>query len=210
MLHLPVRLVLASTSRYRRAQLQRLGLTFAAVAPPYEELPRPGLDARQLIDHHAREKALALQAVSEYAGDWILAADQGVVVDGPGGARLLGKPGTVEAAVAQLLDLADKTHELRTTVALALPGRPVDVRTSSVQVTMRPMDRQWAERYVALDEPLDCAGSYKIEAGGPWVIAACHGSDPTAIEGLPLLLVVEMLREALQYSESAEPAGAST
>ncbi len=197
MLHLPARLVLASTSRYRRAQLQRLGLTFAAVAPPYQELPQSGLDARQLVDHHAREKALALQAVAEYAQDWILAADQGVVVDGPGGPQLLGKPGSAEAAVAQLLQLAGQTHELRTTVALAVPGRTIEVRSTSVQVTMRPMDRQWAEQYVALDQPLDCAGSYKIEAGGPWVIAACKGTDPTAIEGLPLLLVVDMLRGAL-------------
>jgi septum formation protein len=197
MLQLPARLVLASTSRYRRAQLQRLGLTFVAVAPPYDELPQPGLDARQLVDYHARQKALALQHLPEHAHDWLLAADQGVIVDGPTGPRLLGKPGTVAAAVDQLLELAGRTHELRTTVVLAVPCQPLAVRTAVVRVTMRNYDRAWAEQYVALDQPLDCAGSYKIEAGGPWVIAACKGEDPTAIEGLPLLLVTTMLRDAL-------------
>lgn len=198
MIELPAPLVLASTSKYRRAQLARLGLPFVCVAPRYDELPVADLDVRALVDHHATQKALAVLATPEHAHCWVLSADQGAILHDGGGPVLLGKPGSTEAAIAQLLRLAGRTHELRTTVALGVRGRPVLARTVVVLVTMRQLTPADAAAYVALDQPLDCAGSYKVEAGGPWVLASCAGDDPTAIEGLPLLAVVELLREALE------------
>lgn len=197
MLTLPRPLVLASTSRYRQAQLARLGLSFVCVKPPYQELPVAGLDARQLVDHHAAQKALAVQRLPAHADAWIIAADQGVILDEAAGPRLLGKPGTAAAAVNQLLELSGRQHELRTALALAVPGQPLRTQVSRVLVQMRQLTRSDAEAYVALDQPLDCAGSYKIEAGGPWVLASCRGEDPTAIEGLPLLALVDLLHLAL-------------
>lgn len=190
---LPAPLVLASTSKYRQAQLQRLGLTFSAFAPPYDESPVAGLDARQLIAHHAVHKALATRAAHPDKTAWILAADQGVVLDG---VELLGKPHTAENAVAQLLHLAGKTHELRTHVVLDIPGRQL-AETSVAQVRVRPLTRAEAEAYVARDQPLDCAGSYKIECAGPWLFEAIDTDDPTAIEGLPLIAVARLLRAAV-------------
>jgi septum formation protein len=191
----PVALVLASTSKYRKAQLARLGLTFACVAPEYDEVPVPGLTPRALIGHHAMHKALAVQKSRPDA--WILGADQGaIVLDAGGTERLLGKPGSIEAAVTQLLDLAGKTHQLITAVVLALPDGRLLEREAVVDLQVRALTRAEAEAYVAQDEPLDCAGSYKIEAAGPWLFDFARGDDPTAIEGLPLLAVAALLRQA--------------
>lgn len=194
---LPAPLVLASTSKYRQAQLQRLGVAFTAFAPPYEENPVPGLDARQLIAFHARQKAEAVRAAYPDKSVWILAADQGVVLEDAAGLRLLGKPGTAELAVAQLLQLAGRTHELRTQVVLDVPGAQWQ-ETSVAQVRVRALTRTEAEAYVKRDAPLDCAGSYRIEAAGPWLFDSIATDDPTAIEGLPLIAVARLLRRAGQ------------
>jgi septum formation protein len=188
---LPAPLVLASTSKYRQAQLARLGVEFSTFAPPYEELDVPGLDARQLIAYHAREKAVAVRAAHPDPTVWILAADQGVVL----GDKLLGKPHTVTNAIAQLLQLAGQTHELRTHLVLDLPGWQLR-KTSVALVRLRPLTHAEAEAYVLKDMPLDCAGSYKIECAGPWLFESLESDDPTAIEGLPLIAVAQMLREA--------------
>lgn len=196
-LTLPAPLVLASTSKYRKAQLARLGLTFECVAPGYDEVPVEGLTATQLIGHHARHKALAVQGTHPNA--WILAADQGAILTQDDGTeRLLGKPGTHEAAVAQLLDLAGRVHRLVTVVVLAVPGQGLAEREVTVQMRVRPLTQAEAEAYVAQDVPLDCAGSYRIEAAGPWLLEFARGDDPTAIEGLPLIAVAALLREACE------------
>lgn len=196
---LPAPLVLASTSRYRKAQLERLGIPFTCTKPPYDERPVAGLDPRALVDHHAVEKARSVATQAGFAGHLILAADQGVVVDD----ELLGKPGSVAAAVAQLLRLGGRDHELRTAVVLALPAGfggchefRLLQRVVSVRMRLRPLTRAEAEAYVEQDQPLDCAGSYRIEAAGPWLLEHARGDDPTAIEGLPLIAVADLLREA--------------
>ena len=188
---LPAPLVLASTSKYRHAQLRRLGVAFTAFAPPYQELPIAGLDARQLIVHHATQKADAVRRTHPDALAWILAADQGVVLAD----RLLGKPHTAANAVAQLIEMAGKTHELCTHVVLDTPGRRWQ-ETSIARVQVRPITRAEAQADVARDAPLDCAGSYKIECAGPWLFDAIETDDPTSIEGLPLIAVARLLRLA--------------
>jgi len=193
---LPAPLVLASTSAYRRAQLARLGVPFECTKPEYDEAPVPGLDPRALIAHHARQKAKVVQATGQWPDAWILAADQGVVLDEADGAVLLGKPGTTQAAVAQLLRLAGREHELHTVVVLLRPDGKLFGRTVPVTLRLRPLESDEAAAYVAQDEPLDCAGSYKIERAGPALLEWARGDDPTAIEGLPMMAVAALLREA--------------
>jgi septum formation protein len=203
MLNLPCPLILASTSRYRRAQLQRLGLAFDCAAPDYDEPQLPGMTALDLIQHHAREKAKAVAATPVGQRAWVLAADQGVVLPNDQGGILLGKPGTYERAVEQLLTLSGRTHDLATAVVLQLPDGQTFERLVVVEMDMRPLSRAEAEAYVTADQPLDCAGSYKIESRGPWILQACRGADPTAIEGLPLLAVTDLLRQALAAAAGA-------
>jgi len=196
LIRLTIPLVLASTSRYRQAQLARLGLPFAAVKPPHEELPIPGLGATQLIAHHAREKAKAVHALSNCAQRLVLAADQGVVLD----QELLGKPGTAQAAVEQLLRLAGREHALVTAVVLCLPDGRLLERLVPVALRLRPLSEVEAQAYVEQDQPLDCAGSYRIEGAGPSLLEWARGDDPTAIEGLPMIAVSQLLREAAGWS----------
>ncbi|MSP92240.1 MAG: Maf-like protein [Myxococcales bacterium] len=195
--HGPAPLVLASTSRWRLAQLARLGLKFACVKPAYAELPVAGLAARALIAHHARAKAMAVATLPQWSRAFVLGGDQGVVLGDGADAELLGKPGTEDAAVAQLLRLAGRRHDLVTSIALVGPGggtawEHTDVTTLTVRLLTEPE----ARAYVRRDQPLDCAGSYRIEAAGPWLFEAIVGEDPTAIEGLPLLAVCRLLRAA--------------
>lgn len=194
---LPAPLVLASTSRYRRAQLERLGLEFESVAPPIEESDIVADGPRGTVALRAAFKACAVQELPGYEGALIIGADQGVVLAGLDGIELLlGKPGTPEAAVAQLMTLAGRTHELFTAVALALPGGRLLEAHEVVQVTMRNFAEDEARDIVLRDETWDCAGAYKIEAGGPWLMDRVTCEDPTAIEGLPLMALGRLLRQA--------------
>ena len=183
-------LVLASTSRYRRALLDRLGVPFEVAAPDFQEEDAPALALDELVVYLARAKAQSLS--TRFPEALIIGADQIPELDG----AMLLKPGTPEAARAQLTRLAGRRHRLLTAVALHEPrsGRTrtaLDVH----HMTMRPLSDDRIRRYVAHDEPLDCAGSYKVEARGVTLFSAMEGRDHTAIVGLPLTIVVTLLEE---------------
>lgn len=185
-------LVLASTSRYRRELLDRLALPYVAVSHRADEsAPGPaGETPDERAIRLAREKADSVAAA--HPGAFILGSDQVVDLDG----EVLGKPGTAEAAVAQLLRLAGRTHRLLTAVALRAPDGATSTALDVHRMTMRPLDEPALRRVVERDQPLDCAGSYRIEAGGIALFERIEGEDFTAIVGLPLLTVVRLLAKA--------------
>lgn len=192
-----LRVILASTSQYRRALLAPLGWSFECVASPFdEEAAKPGLAHLPVGDRAltlAREKALAVSALHPDA--WVIGGDQIAEVDGV----TLSKPRTAEVARAQLARLAGRTHRLHTAVALAhgASGR-VEADLHVTELTMRDLDARAIERYVARDAPLDCAGSYRVEASGIALFASVQGDDHTAVVGLPVTrLVGLMLRCAI-------------
>jgi septum formation protein len=182
------RLVLASTSPYRRDLLQRLGLAFEAVAPRCDEeaLKDPSLPPRLLAQLLAREKALSVHESDAF----VLGSDQLVEIDG----EVLGKPKSRERAVAQLARLAGRVHRLVTAFALVTPDGGIDEHVDVHTLHMRALSRAELERYVAADLPLDCAGSYKIERGGIALFERIEGADFTAITGLPLVALTTLLR----------------
>jgi len=200
-----MKLILASTSPYRRQQMSRLGLPFQAAAPRFvEAAPGPNSDAARLVVGNALGKALSLLA--EYPGHLVIGSDQVVRCEG----RILTKPGSPRVAVEQLLALAGREHELLTGVAVvrasSAPGKQAqttpesleDVPGSSTLVVnrlrMRAISRDEAETYVRLEQPLDCAGAYKSEALGIALFEYLRGDDPTAIIGLPLIALLRLLR----------------
>ena len=149
----------------------------------------PSLSPEAMARAFARGKAESL--VAAHPDALILGADQVPAF----GADILLKPGTAEAAHAQLRALAGQTHRLFTAVAL------VDARTGAVdemldvhEMTMWPLADDEIARYVARDQPLDCAGSYRVEAGGVALFSSMRGDDWTGIVGLPLTKVVALLR----------------
>lgn len=183
-----MRLILASTSRYRRALLEQLGLPFEALPPQYEEEHDLALPPEELVVELARRKARSLAATCPDA--LILGSDQLAELDG----AILGKPGTRERAVAQLLRMQGRTHRLLTGVALHDAARGVTETALAVHVMrMRPLTPPQAEAYVRADEPVDCAGSYKVESRGIALFEAMEGDDHTGIVGLPLTRVVNLL-----------------
>lgn len=184
-----IRLVLASTSTYRRRLLERLRVPFACRAPGVDEAPVKAAAAtpRAAAIELARRKALAVAAGERDA--IVIGSDQCAVL----GDELLDKPGDAARAIEQLQRMQGRTHELVTAVAIAHPHGLVEF-VDTTRLTMRPLDRAAIERYVAAEQPFDCAGSYKIEGLGIALFAAIASDDQSAIEGLPLLRVCAELR----------------
>lgn len=185
-------LVLASTSRYRRALLDRLGVPYRALAPLVDEraLEPRGASVEEVVLTLARAKADEVAGREPRA--LVLGSDQAIELDG----EILGKPGTRERAVEQLARLSGRTHRIVTAVALWRPGGEVHTHVDVHRMTMRALDRTALEAYVALEDPVDCAGAYKIESKGLTLFEAVEGRDYTAVIGLPLLAVVTMLEAA--------------
>lgn len=181
-------LILASTSRYRKELLARLGLSFDCEAPGVDEdaVKADGLEPRALAETLAEAKARAVAA--RHPGAVVIGSDQLAHLDG----WVLGKPGTAEAAQAQLARLAGRTHELVTAVCIIHPGG-VERITDLAQLGMRPLDALALARYVAADRPLDCAGAYKLECRGIALFSSIVCSDHTAITGLPLIWTAGVL-----------------
>lgn len=183
-------LVLASTSPYRRALLERLGIAFRCRAPLCDEAKVKralgDLPPRLLAERLAMAKASSLAGVEP--GATIIGCDQLVALDG----RILGKPGTRELAVEQLVTMAGRTHELITSMVVIREGESLG-HTDVSRLRMRPLSRQAIERYVTADDPIDCAGSYKLESRGIVLFDRIESDDQTAITGLPLVALVANL-----------------
>lgn len=183
-------LILASTSRYRRELLGRLGLPFTQLAPEVDEDVARGAftDPHALADALARRKALAVHA--SHPGSVVIGSDQVCAL----GDEILGKPGTPARARAQLARLAGHEHRLITAVAIAHDAGVVAFEDVT-RLWMRRLDVAEIERYVAADDPIACAGSYRIESLGVALFARIESDDHTAIVGLPLMQTSAVLRE---------------
>ena len=184
------RLILASTSPYRRAQLEQLKVPFEAIAPLVDEEASKslGLSPRELAAKLAVQKAEAV--AREHRDAIVIGGDQLVSFQG----EILGKPVTRDKAVEQLVCLSGHRHDLITAVAVCHRGT-VETHVDETRLWMRAIDRAAAERYVLADEPLDCAGAYKIESLGIALFERIESQDHTAITGLPLLAIAKFLNE---------------
>lgn len=185
------RLILASTSRYRRELLERLRLPFDVVAPQVDETPRPGERPAALAERLARAKAAAVAGQDPQAV--VIGSDQ--VADLAGEA--IGKPGSHERAVAQLRAMRGRAVVFHTAVTV-MRGATGFERSVQVPVTVRVRDLSDAEieHYLRTEQPYDCAGSAKAETLGIALLDAIESDDPTALVGLPLIRTSAMLREA--------------
>jgi septum formation protein len=188
--HAP-RLVLASTSRYRRELLGRLRLPFEALAPGVDEAAREG----ELPMDRALRLALAkAQAVAERsAGALVIGSDQVAAARG----QVLDKPGDAPRACAQLAQLSGATAAFYTAVAVICRAAGLQrVHLDTTQVRFRALSPDEIERYVAADQPYDCAGSFKAESLGITLFESIESQDPTALIGLPLIWLADALRGA--------------
>jgi len=184
------RLILASTSPYRRELLGRLRLPFETLSPGVDEAPRPGEAAADLVLRLAREKAAAIAARAPDA--LVIGADQVAVLDG----IPLSKPGTHDNAVVQLRSMRGRCISFLTAVAVSHGATGATVaRLVPTDVHFREFDDATIEAYLRAEQPYDCAGSAKIEALGIALVRRLDGTDPTALIGLPLIALVDLLAE---------------
>lgn len=185
-----MQLILGSTSRYRRDLLSRLGMPFECRPPQVDEEPykRSGASPDSIAAVLAVAKAESLIGLAPNAA--IIGSDQVVDLDG----EVLGKPGSRENAIAQLERLSGRTHRLVTAIAVWRDYH-TQLYVDSTNLFMRDLTRREIERYVDRDQPLDCAGSYKIESLGISLFESIDSSDQTAIVGLPLIALTRMLRQ---------------
>jgi septum formation protein len=181
-------LVLASTSPYRRLLLQRLQLDFAVAAPQVDETPLAGEPPAATASRLAQAKARAVAPA--FPGALIIGSDQVAEVDG----ERLDKPGTHARAVAQLRLLSGRTATFHTAVALlnAATGA-LHTRLVPTRVVFRELSDAMIESYLRKEQPYDCAGSAKSEGLGIALLRAIDGDDPTALIGLPLIALTELL-----------------
>lgn len=188
--HRAPRLVLASTSPYRRELLARLRLPFDVALPEVDEAPRANEAPGALAERLAAAKA---EAIAAKAGDaWVLGSDQVADLDG----RPLGKAGGRAAAVDQLRAMSGKSVVFHTAVCLARLGEPALVVSDRTRVRFRALAFDEIERYVDAEQPFDCAGSFKCEGLGIALFDSIESRDPTALVGLPLIATAGLLRRA--------------
>lgn len=185
------RLVLASTSKYRKALLERLGLAFEVAAPGVDEQALPGEAPADTALRLSILKARSLER--RFADALIIGSDQ---VAASGSTRL-DKPGDHATAVRQLRSLSGKTADFHTAVSL-FDAKSKDLRSRVVpcRVTFRTLDDARIEAYLRREQPYDCAGSAKAEGLGIALIARMETDDPTSLIGLPLIALTEMLERA--------------
>jgi septum formation protein len=185
------RLVLASTSGYRKTLLARLGLAFEVAAPgiaedfpPHETPPQTALRLSVL-------KAQALQR--QFRDALIIGSDQVAAV----GNERYDKPGDHETAVRQLRSLSGKAVDFHTAVTLldAGTGR-LESRVVPCRVFFRALDERRIEAYLRREQPYDCSASAKAEGLGIALIARIETDDPSSLVGLPLIALTEMLERA--------------
>jgi len=179
-------LILASTSQSRRELLGRLHLPFEVMAPNYEEEAVPGLAPSQMALRHALGKARSV--AYSHPGRVVIGSDQVAAL----GRKILGKPGTRERAVEQLTLMAGRQVCFHTGLALVRDGRE-EWGVETVRVRLRPLSREEIEGYVAAEEPLECAGSFRIEGLGIALMEEVRGRDFTALVGLPLIALTSLL-----------------
>ncbi|ESQ17029.1 MAG TPA: septum formation inhibitor Maf [Chromatiaceae bacterium] len=182
------RLILASTSPFRRELLQRLGLAFGVASPNVEEQPFAAESAQALVLRLAEAKARAVAA--DYPDALIIGSDQVASIGG----SLLGKPGNRECAIRQLEQSSGRTVLFRTGLCLldAASDR-MQIHCEPYKVHFRTLTRQQIEAYVDREQPFGCAGSFQSEGLGITLFKRLEGDDPNALIGLPLIRLIDML-----------------
>jgi septum formation protein len=181
-------LVLASTSFYRRELLERLRLPFVCAAPEVDESPLPGETPPAMADRLAHAKAESVRL--QFPAGIIIGSDQVAAVD----STLLGKPGDREQASRQLQLVSGRRVHFWTALCVlnAASGR-AQRQVVPIAVQMRELTAAQIDRYLDLEQPYDCAGSAKIEGLGIALVASLDCFDPTALIGLPLIALCDML-----------------
>lgn len=181
-------LILASTSPYRRALLEKLGVEFICAAPDTDETPKDGESATDLVQRLAQEKAHSLS--EKFPNHFIIGSDQVCVIDG----KIVGKPGSIENAHQQLRVASGKVITFYTGLCvLNSHTMQKEIICEPFHVHFRRLTDDEINAYIKLEMPLYCAGSFMCEGAGILLFSQLEGRDPNALVGLPLIALNEIL-----------------
>jgi len=187
----PRRLILASTSKYRKLLLQRLALPFECQAPQTDESAGSDEAPADLASRLASQKATAV--ANENPAAIVIGADQLAVFDG----QIIGKPGNHEAALQQLSSFSGRSIDFLTAVTVLCREKEFSEQyTDRTRVRFRTLQHVEIERYLRREKPYDCTGACKVESLGIVLFESVISDDPTALTGLPLIQTAAMLRKA--------------
>lgn len=182
-------LVLASSSPFRHELLGRLGLKFLCDNPDIDESPQPDEPASELVQRLALGKAQAV--AKRHPSSLVIGSDQVAVFEN---GTILGKPGSAERAVEQLLQASGSSVTFLTGLCLYNAGSGnYQLCCEPFQVHFRELSRATIESYIKKEQPLNCAGSFKSEGLGITLFRRLEGDDPNALIGLPLIRLTDML-----------------
>lgn len=183
-------LILASSSPYRQALLAKLHMPFSVYSPNIDEVPYAHESPSMLVQRLAESKAKTV--AKQHPRHLIIGSDQVLSLQN----RILGKPETVANAVAQLEQMSGQ--QVRFYTGLCLLNSETGELKSLVEtydVTFKTLTQAQIQRYIALDNPLDCAGSFKSEGLGITLFSQLAGRDPNTLIGLPLIALTELLTQ---------------
>lgn len=183
-------LVLASTSPFRKAILEKLGIPFSTQSPEVDESPVENEAPEQLVERLSIAKAKAI--ADKLSEGLVIGSDQVAVIEG----QILGKPGNHENAIKQLMFASGKTVTFLTGLCLYNAAtQNYQVEVVPFNVVFRELTRQQIENYLNKEKPYNCAGSFKSEALGITLFEKLEGDDPNTLVGLPLIRLVRMLEK---------------
>ncbi|AMO82164.1 Maf family protein [Obesumbacterium proteus] len=181
-------LILASTSPYRRALLEKFGVEFICAAPDTDETPKDGESAAELVQRLAQEKAQSL--ADKFPNHFIIGSDQVCVIDG----KIVGKSGSIENAHQQLRAASGKIITFYTGLCvLNSHTMQKEIVCEPFHVHFRHLTDDEIHAYIKLEMPLYCAGSFMCEGAGILLFSQLEGRDPNALVGLPLIALNEIL-----------------
>lgn len=189
------RLILASSSRYRLAQLANIGLQLPGISPSIDETPHDDETPEVLASRLAQSKAE--QIASDYPDAIVIGGDQvAAVSDVNGTLHKLGKPGNLPNAIDQLKLCSGNTVTFYTAVSLVHNAQNAMLtQVETVKVTFKTLSEATIERYLLSEEPYDCAGSFKSEGKGVLLFERIESRDPNTLIGMPVMMLRDMLAE---------------
>lgn len=188
---LPEKLILASSSKYRKKLLERLGVSFLCMSPQIDETQKNTESPEALVKRLAMQKAMVV--AGQHPASTVIGSDQVAVFMG----QVIGKPGSHDKAIAQLTQFSGKTVSFLTAVSVqCIHSNFMEHYTDFTSVSFRTLTAREITRYLQKEKPYDCAGAFKAESLGIVLFDKIASDDPTAITGLPLIQTSAMLRRA--------------
>lgn len=187
------KILLSSSSIYRQALLRKIIRHFDCESPDIDESAHINESPSDLVCRLSEQKSKALR--KKYPQHIIIASDQVACIEDPKATpkKILGKPHTVENAIKQLRECAGKTVNFYTGITVSLPDSLQTTEYEIFSVRFRPLNDSQIKKYIAIENPLDCAGSFKSEGLGIALFESLSGRDPNTLIGLPLMLLCDIL-----------------